>query len=126
MTRATILIVEDEISLCDLLREELTAEGYRVVTANSGAEGLAKLQDIEPDVIICDRTMPGMTGHELLERIRGIYPQYRKLPFIFLTAMTDASDRLAVQPLKPFAYLEKPLDFNILLLTIEKALGQRR
>ena len=126
MTKATILVVEDEISLCDLLREELTAESYRVVVAHSGAEGLAKLQDIEPDVIICDRTMPGMTGHELLERIRGIYPQYGKVPFIFLTAMTDAGDRLAVQPLEPFAYLEKPLDFNVLLRTIEKALGQRR
>ena len=120
--RAIILVVEDEVSLRDILQEELCREGYKVVVARDGAEGLVKLQDVEPDVIICDRAMPGMTGYELLERIRGIYPQYRKVPFIFLTALTDAWNKLAAQELRPFAYLEKPLDFNILLRTIERAL----
>lgn len=123
-TARTILIIEDEESLCELLYDELTSLGYKVATARNGLEGLKTLQNIEPDLIICDRAMPTMTGYELLERIRGVYPQYRNLPFIFLTALTSPNDRLAVEALSPTAYLEKPLDFDVLRLTIEKALAQ--
>lgn len=119
----TILVIEDEISLCELLEDELGALGYRVVIASNGVEGLEKLQDVEPDLIICDRAMPAMTGHELLQRIRGIFPQYGSVPFIFLTALTDPKERQAVAGLNPFAYLEKPLDFQILVDTIDRALG---
>lgn len=121
--RKMILVIEDEEALCDLLQDELSAVGYRVATARNGIEGLEKIQEIQPDLVICDRAMPGMTGYELLERLRGIYPQYRELPFIFLTALTDQRDREAVAPLAPTAYLEKPLDFNILLETIRRALA---
>lgn len=120
---ATILVIEDEVALGELLEDELSAMGFRVVVANNGLEGLEKLQEVEPDLIICDRAMPTMTGYELLERIRGIFPQYGSVPFIFLTALTDAKDKQAVQPLRPFAYLEKPLDFQVLMDTIEKALA---
>ncbi len=123
-SRETILVIEDEESLRELLQDELTSLGFRIITARNGVDGLEKLQDAEPDLIICDRAMPAMTGYELLERIRGIYPQYRDLPFIFLTALTDQRDRLAVRDLKPTAYLEKPLDFNELVQAIEKALGK--
>jgi len=125
MNKKIILVIEDEKGLCDLLADELGNAGYKVVTAGNGAQGLAMIQDIEPDLIICDRSMPGMTGYELLERLRGIYPQYRSLPFIFLTAMTDSRDKLAVTHLKPFAYLEKPLNFDVLLDTIGKALSSK-
>jgi CheY-like chemotaxis protein len=119
----TILVIEDEVALRELLVDELGDMGYRVVVASNGMEGLEKLQEVEPDLIICDRAMPTMTGYELLERIRGIFPQYGSVPFIFLTALTDAKDKQAVQPLRPYAYLEKPLDFGVLVDTIEKALG---
>lgn len=121
--KQTILIIEDEEALSELLQDELSAVGYRVSTARNGLEGLEKIQDVQPDLIICDRAMPGMTGFELLQRLRGIYPQYRDVPFIFLTALTDQRDREAVAPLNPTAYLEKPLDFNVLLGTIRKTLA---
>lgn len=119
----TILIIEDEEALASLLKSELTILGYRVALARNGNEGLEQIQIIEPDLIICDRTMPHMTGSQLLERLRGIYPQYSSVPFIFMTAMTDQSDRAAVQSLQPFAYLEKPLDFTLLRRTIQRALS---
>lgn len=119
----TILIVEDEDSLSDLLKDELTEQGFKAIVARNGVEGLAMIQDVEPDLIICDRAMPAMTGYELLERLRGVYPQYTTVPFIFLTALTGESDKLAVEPLKPAAYLSKPLDFDVLLKTIHEALG---
>jgi len=119
----TILIIEDEEALCEVLQDELSVLGYRICTAYNGVEGLEKLQEIEPDLIICDRAMPAMTGSELLERIRGVYPQYRNVPFIFLTALTDQRDKKNVHSLEPTAYLEKPLDFEELRSAIEKALS---
>jgi len=118
----TILVIEDENELCELLRDELSSLGYRVAMAANGVEGLERLQSIEPDLIICDRAMPAMTGLELLERIRGVYPQYLDIPFVFLTALTGERDKQNVMHLKPWAYLGKPLDFEVLRQTIERAL----
>ena len=120
----TILIIDDERELCDILHAELSAQGYKVFTALNGQEGISKLQEIEPDLIICDRAMPVMSGYQLLQRIRGIYPQYANLPFIFLTALGDPRDRLAVSHLEPTAYLEKPVDFDKLNETIKQALSK--
>lgn len=118
----TILVIEDEEAVCEILQDELSSYGYRIHTAHDGLEGLEKIQDIEPDLIICDRAMPAMTGYELLERLRGIYPQYQNVPFIFLTALTHPRDKQAVEPLKPAAYLEKPLDLDELYRVIESVL----
>ena len=118
-----ILIIEDEKELCEILTDELSAQGYKISVALNGNEGLAMIQQVEPDLIICDRSMPQMTGYQLLERLRDVYPQYRKLPFIFLTALSDPRDRHAVDHLEPTAYLEKPINFDKLLKTISKALS---
>lgn len=123
MTR-TILVIEDEADLRDILQTELSALGYRVHTAEDGQQGIALLQEIEPDLIICDRAMPIMSGYQLLERIRGVYPQYKSLPFIFLTALSDPRDRHSVDHLEPSAYLTKPVDFKKLNETILKALSK--
>lgn len=120
----TILIVEDERELCSILYDDLTSRGYTVELARNGQEGLDKLQQIEPDLIICDRAMPVMSGYQLLERMRGAYPQYNTLPFIFLTALSDPRDKHSVDHLNPTAYLEKPVDLEKLALAITKAIGQ--
>lgn len=119
----TILVIEDEKELCEILQDELSSQGYKVVVAMNGQEGLDKLQEIQPDMIICDRSMPVMTGYQLLERIRGAYPQYKNLPFVFLTALTDPRDQLSVEHLEPTAYLAKPINFDLLSDTIKKILG---
>lgn len=122
--KSTILVIEDEEALSALLRDELTSCGYRVVLARDGVDGLGQIQNVEPDLIICDRAMPQMTGTQLLERLRGAYPQYSAIPFIFMTAMTSSHDKESVRGLGPFAYLEKPLDFGLLRQTVKKALGE--
>lgn len=122
MQPKTILLIEDEVDLCEILADELGQAGYKVVIANDGEEGLDKLHDIDPDLIICDRAMPKMSGYDLLERIRGVYPQYKSIPFVFLTALTDQRDRNSVEHLRPAAYLEKPVDFDKLRATVAEAL----
>lgn len=118
----TILLIEDEADLCEILEDELSQAGYKVVVARNGEQGLNQIHDIDPDLILCDRAMPKMSGYDLLERIRGVYPQYSTIPFIFLTALADVRDRQAVQHLEPAAYLGKPVDFELLRKEVAKAL----
>lgn len=120
----TILLVEDEAALAELLTDELTSAGYRVVYASNGKEALKRLQDAEPDCIICDRVMPVMTGFEFIELLRSLYPQYETVPFIFLTALADARDEQAVKQFRPAAYLGKPVDFDVLEETLRRVLGE--
>jgi CheY-like chemotaxis protein len=119
----TILVVEDERELCSILYDDLSSRGYKVEIARNGQEGLELVQGVEPDLIICDRAMPVMSGYQLLERIRGGYPQYSTLPFIFLTALSDPRDRHSVDYLNPTAYLEKPVDLEKLAETVRKVLA---
>lgn len=119
----TILVVEDERELCSILYDDLSSRGYKVEIARNGQEGLELVQGVEPDLVICDRAMPVMSGYQLLERIRGGYPQYSTLPFIFLTALSDPRDRHSVDHLNPTAYLEKPVNLEKLAETVRKVLA---
>ncbi len=119
-----LLIVEDERELCNILYFDLTNRGYEVEIAHNGQEGLEKLQLTEPDMIICDRAMPVMSGFQMLERIRGGYPQYKNLPIVFLTALSDPRDRHSVDHLNPAAYLEKPVDLERLAKTVEQIFAE--
>ena len=119
----TILIIEDERELLSILYDDLSSRGYHVELARNGQEGLDKLQDIEPDLVICDRAMPVMSGYQLLERMRGAYPQYNNMPFIFLTALADPRDKHSVDHLNPTAYLEKPVDLEKLAETVKTCIG---
>lgn len=111
---AKILLIEDETALREMLLDELTVQGHVVFEAPNGEEGLKKFLEEEPDLVLCDRAMPGMSGYDVLERIRGAHPQYNDVPFVFLTALTDPRDKVAVEHLNPSDYIEKPVDFRAL------------
>ena len=123
-----ILVIEDEEALredlVDLLRG--APEGYEVLEAPEGRTGLALIETQRPDLVICDRLMPAMAGHEVLEAIRARHPELAPMPFVFLSALTDASDREAVAPLEPALYLAKPIDHRALLRVVAGLLGLRR
>jgi CheY-like chemotaxis protein len=122
-----ILLIEDEAPVREMLLDELSVQGYEVIEAANGEEGLQKFLENEPDLVLCDRAMAGMSGYDVLSRIRGAHPQYDEVPFVFLTALTDPRDKAAVEHLRPAAYIEKPVDFNRLseqiktLLTLKRA-----
>lgn len=111
---ATVLLIEDEAPVREMLLDELTVQGHKVVEAANGEEGIKRFLETEPDIVLCDRAMPGLSGYDVLERIRGVYPQYNDVPFVFLTALADPRDRAAVEHLNPAAYLSKPIDFGVL------------
>ncbi len=109
-----ILLIEDEASVREMLIDELTVQGHKVIEAQNGEEGLLKFLETEPDLVLCDRAMPGMSGYDVLARIRGAHPQFSDVPFVFLTALADPRDRASVDHLGPAAYITKPVDFNTL------------
>ena len=123
---AKILLIEDEAPVREMLLDELTVQGHKVVEAANGEEGLQKFLELEPDLVLCDRAMPGMSGYDVLERIRGAHPQFEDVPFVFLTALTDPRDKASVDHLKPAAYIEKPVDFGMLTEKINDMLSKGR
>lgn len=102
----TVLLVEDDEDLSRYIRSEL-GTFYRILRARSGSEALEVLESVYPDLIISDVMMPGMTGHELFEALRGD-PVYRNLPFLFLTARADREERLDALSRGATEYMEKP------------------
>lgn len=124
MTRKKILCIEDEKLLLEDLKEELDEAGYEVLTAGNGQEALECLATQTPDLIICDVMMPNMSGPEVLEHIRKDRPQLTRVPFIFLTALATREDIIQGKKLGADDYLTKPLDFDMLLATVESRLNE--
>ncbi len=118
----TILCIEDEANLREDIAEELEDAGYDVKQAGDGNEGLEMIQKYKPDLVLCDITMPHRNGYQLLKEIRETYPLFAETPFIILSAIADKEQVLAGPKNGADAYLTKPIDFAILLTTVEASL----
>jgi CheY-like chemotaxis protein len=84
----TILVVDDEFGIGEVLEAILTDEGYRVLTAINGQQALERLAGNRIDLVISDLMMPVMDGAALLERLRGI-DRYRDIPFILMCSLPE-------------------------------------
>ena len=105
----TILVVEDEEAIASLVATVLEEEGYRVVTAANGREGLARLAESRPDLVLCDVMMPILDGREMYRAMRDD-PAYRSIPVVLMSAGGESSVRGA-----DAAFLAKPFDLDTLL-----------
>ncbi|MGB3516661.1 MAG: response regulator transcription factor [Elainellaceae cyanobacterium] len=110
-----ILVVEDETKLARFIELELGYEGYDITVANDGLAGLTAARDINPDLIILDWLMPGLTGLELCRRLRATGS---KTPVILLTAKDDISDRVAGLDAGADDYVTKPFSIEELLARV--------
>ncbi|MRG95330.1 sigma-54-dependent transcriptional regulator [Polyangium spumosum] len=117
--RARVLVVDDEASARSGLEKLLRQEGYAVDVAPDGPTALQIASDRPPDVVVTDLKMPRMDGLELLQKLRAMYPS---VPVIMVTAFGEVST--AVQAMRSGAddYLTKPVDFDALTLSIERAI----
>lgn len=119
----TILIVDDEPSIISALRRLLRADGYRILSANSGAEGLELLAKNKVDVIISDQRMPEMTGVDFLRRVKSIYPNTVRIVlsgYTDLQSITEAVNEGAI-----YRFMTKPWDDDLLRKNIERALRHK-
>ena len=124
-TAPKILCIEDDVETAELISEELVEHGYAVTVAHDGESGLAALLREEPDLVLCDVSMPGMTGFELLEQVGTLAPRYAEIPFVFLTAMAQRESELRGRSLGADDYVTKPVDFEILISIVQTRLAKR-
>ena len=121
---AKILLIEDEEHIRAAISEELLDSGFDVSEAASGAEGLQAILNLRPDLVVCDWLMPGMTGGELLKTLRADHGNFDELPFVFLSAHADQVHKAEGLELGADAYLTKPIDFDLLLETVDTLISK--
>ena len=121
--RKKILCIEDDRETAALVAEDLVDRGYEVTIAHDGREGLSAILRTMPDLVLCDISMPAMSGFELLERLVALAPRFSKMPFIFLTALTDRENELKGRQLGADDYVTKPIDFEVLATIITARLA---
>ncbi len=116
-----ILVVDDEPALREMLDDILTANGYEVITAADGAEGLKKVRDESPDLVILDGSMPVLDGYETLEHMRRD-PMLVNKPVIMLSVMSSDHDQIRGLKLGVDDYLTKPFKTPLLLARVRAVL----
>ena len=121
--RKKILCIEDDRETAALIVEELIERGFEVSIAHDGRAGLAAILKNMPDLVLSDISMPVMSGFELLERLTALEPRFAKMPFIFLTALTDRDNELKGRHLGADDYVIKPIDFEVLTTIINARLA---
>ena len=114
----TILIIEDDSNIRELLRLYLTQEGYKIETAQDGLEGLRAFKAHEPDLILLDLMMPVMDGTQVIKEVRAVY----KVPVIMLTAKGETFDKVAGLDLGADDYVTKPFETRELIARIRAVL----
>jgi DNA-binding response OmpR family regulator len=122
--RKRILCIEDDRETAALLEEDLTERGFEVQVAHDGAAGLAAILAGHPDLVLCDVSMPAMSGFDVLDQLTSLSPRFRDMPFLFLTALTDRDNELKGRTRGADDYVHKPIDFDVLAAIIQARLAR--
>lgn len=120
-----VLVMEDEDALATLLQYNLEKEGYRVVVAGDGEEGLVQIDERLPDLVLLDWMLPKVSGIEVCRRIRG-RPETRNLPIIMLTARGEEADRVRGLEVGADDYVAKPFSPSELIARVRAVLRRAK
>ncbi len=118
-----VLIVDDEPSIAKILRKQLAVAGYEVAVAVHGEEGLAKVQEWQPALILLDVMLPKVNGYQVCATLKQD-PQLQRIPIIMLTAKAQRQDQETGLQQGADAYLTKPFQLDELLMKVRTLLGQ--
>jgi two-component system nitrogen regulation response regulator NtrX len=119
----TILVVDDEETIIQSLNGILTDEGYDVVSANSGADALEKIEEVMPELVLLDIWMPGIDGIEVLVKIKETSPN---LPVVMMSGHGTIETAVKATKLGAYDFIEKPLSLEKVLLCVNNALDYSR
>lgn len=120
MKKFKILLVDDEQEFVTTLAERLELRGYEVTAAESGEEALAVLETDPPQVVVLDLKMPGLSGLDVLKRIKS---QFHSLPVLLLTGYGSTKDGMQGMQYGAYDYLLKPLNIEELMSKINEAVS---
>lgn len=123
MNKDKVLLVEDDSTLSFIIEDALLHEGFDVVCAGNGEEGLKKFKESLPSVVVADVMMPKLSGFEMVELIRLIAPS---VPVLFLTARTAVEDVVKGFQLGANDYIRKPFQIIELIVRIKALLNRNR
>jgi two-component system NtrC family response regulator len=123
MKRARVLVVDDDESLRWITQLQLEEAGYAVLTAPDGEQALAQVEEGGPSLVITDLKMPGMSGVELLKRIRDGHPE---ILVILITAFGTVQTAVEAMKNGAYDYITKPIDYGELILTVNRALEHQQ
>lgn len=119
-----VLIVDDEIETCNVLKEFLDLKGYETEIALNGKDAIKKVKEIRPHIVLLDIMMPGMDGIETLKEIKKIDP---RVGVIMVTAVSDEELAKSTLKLGAYEYITKPVDIDyletVLMVKIVDLLG---
>ncbi|MBI5265725.1 MAG: response regulator [candidate division Zixibacteria bacterium] len=121
--RPTILVVDDEPAIRELLEEELKWERFRILTATSADEAIALVADTRVDLVVSDVAMPGKSGHDLLTFLKKNHPH---LPVIIITGFSDREMLKKLMALGADGFFTKPFHNNELITTVHRVMAMRR
>ena len=125
MKSMKVLIIDDDVDSLAIARLRLKKDGYILVSAGDGAEGLAKARETDPDLILLDVQMPGKSGYEVCEDLKSD-PDLCNIPVIFLSAADDISEKVKGLDLGAVDYVTKPFDIFELRARVRAALRTKR
>ncbi len=113
-------MVDDEDGILEALNDALSDEGYHVLMARNGKDGLKRVTETMPDLILLDYMMPVMDGREMLRALQA-EPAWRTIPVVMMSAMPRSS---LPPDCVPTAFLRKPFNLDTLLSELERLLGR--
>ena len=115
-----ILIIDDEVDMCNAISNILQAEGYKTIYANDGNSGLNKVDAEKPDIVLLDMKLPGMDGLEILKKIKA---KYSLMPVVMITGYGNVNSAVELMKMGASDYISKPFDNDKIVATVAKALG---
>ena len=122
VNKTKILVIDDEKDLCFLFKKILTPEGYTVLTALNGYDGIKINQKSKPDIILLDLKMPGINGIETLRRIRKKDPD---VIVIIITGYGDAETIRDAAELNVYEYMAKPFNNETVMKILKEAVASK-
>ena len=122
MTRNLILVVDDDASLRRVLKMQLEEAGYGVALAANGEEALARIDELQPKLVITDLRMPGAGGMDLLRHIRE---RHHETTVIIITAFGTVETAVEAMKSGAYDYVTKPIDYDALVLVVHRAMERQ-
>lgn len=116
-----ILVIEDDPLILTLIKATLTREGYEVVTADNGSDGLRLVEETHPQLVVLDITMPGLNGYQVCHYLRS-EASTMHLPIIMVTALSRPADQRRGFELGADDYLSKPFQLTELITRVRSLL----